>query len=218
MEETHDDELGFRIFCNEAQLQWITVKYVHSLASSNALLPRKQEVPDGSFVIGCPDSKHKKFVLSHGWDSSNHISPNGEKLRDLSAALKKQSASGSDVVFIECVAATQMIAHLPCRACHRAVLLPTLSGSCLCDSGRASVCSYAGLPQKLPAIGLPDMYYVMTGRKHGSLEDRTPADMQRFTFALFEMNRLYSYKECYVIVLPQVHSRWLIEPQSSPSR
>lgn len=68
----------------------------------------------------------------------------------------------------------------------------------------SSMHSYTGLPQRLPQSGLPDMYYAKTGHTRGSLDDRTRAEMQRFTFALFEMNRLYSYRECRVIVLPQV--------------
>ena len=57
----------------------------------------------------------------------------------------------------------------------------------------------------LPQAGrekMPDAYFVTTGAAR-PLADRTPEERTRFSFAMWEMSRLYAYVECHVLVLPE---------------
>ena len=115
LREVHKDDVGFRILCEEAQLQWLHVGYVKQLAARQGCTsadgkcpgpcPRKQEVPprDDCRVIGRPPEGCRMYVMSHGWDSMCHISPNGRKLQLLADALKKMGARDRDVVFIDVI-------------------------------------------------------------------------------------------------------------------
>ena len=60
------------------------------------------------------------------------------------------------------------------------------------------------LPQRLPARGMPAMYMESNGYALGAeLLQRTEEEERRFTYALWEMSRLYAYKDCNVIALPE---------------
>ena len=112
LRDVHHDDIGFRILCEEAQLQWLRVGYVKQLAARTKCIgeggscpgpcPRKQEVPqrDECCVLGWPGSC-RLFVMSHGWDSMFHIDPSGRKFQFLADMLKDMGADDRDVVFID---------------------------------------------------------------------------------------------------------------------
>ena len=62
---------------------------------------------------------------------------------------------------------------------------------------------------------VPDEYYEVT-RAAKPMMDRTPHERQQFSFALWEMTRLYSFMHCEVIVDPLVDPRIEISGSLQP--
>ena len=48
-----------------------------------------QDLDQERFIVGVP--KGRKIVVSHGWETSYHISPSGEKLKNLARWLRDNS-------------------------------------------------------------------------------------------------------------------------------
>ena len=98
------DDVGFRIFCTEANIAWLTISYAKELGAQGGPCPRRQELDLSRVVIGRVPAG-RKFVVSHAWDSAFHISPSGFKLSRLKAALEQLGADDDptveDAVFIE---------------------------------------------------------------------------------------------------------------------
>ena len=164
LEPVETDAEGFRTLCEEAQLVWLKIKYVHELARRRGPFPRQQDLePTGVIVGRVPTGR--KFSVSHGWDARAHANPTGDKLKRVTQALEalgvtEDNASDEDALFLD----------------------------------------FCGLSQhgsKMPPL------YKEANHLQGELLDRSPEQRRQFSFALWEMSRLYSYRDIQVIVLPQ---------------
>ena len=174
------DALGFRRFCDRAQIAWLRVRLVRDWAGRGAFpVPRRQELPAGGFIVGCPPGGCRKFVVSHGWESEMHPSPSGAKMRRLVDALRALEASDDDLVFFD-----------------------------FCSNPQAAVMgrTYA---EDEPRTGVPARdctcgpYFAAHGVAY-PLADRSRAQRRASDDALWEMGRLYAFEECEVVVLPQL--------------
>ena len=72
------------------------------------------------------------------------------------------------------------------------------------------VCSYCSLAQK-SFDNIPDAYFEAT-KTQRPMQDRTPTQKRQFSFAMWEMTRLYAFSECEVIIDPVIDA-----PQDFPS-
>lgn len=174
------DATGFRAFCERAELAWLTVRTVRQWAERTAFpFPRRQELPEQSYVVGAPPENKRKFVVSHGWESEMHPSPSGGKMRHLSAALLKLGADEEDLVFFDFCSNAQ--------------------GAKMGKVYKADE-PWTGAPLRDATCG---PYFQANGVAF-PLNDRSRQQRAAFTYAMWEMGRLYSYQECEVIVLPQL--------------
>ena len=101
LEPVATDEEGFRVFCEQARLVWLRAPYAKKLAAKGGPCPRQQDLdPSGTIVGRLP--RGRKISVSHGWDSSNHISPSGEKLQLLARALDELGVDDEeDGIFLD---------------------------------------------------------------------------------------------------------------------
>ena len=101
LEPVSTDEDGFHVFCKEARLVWLRVPYVRKLAARGGPCPRQQDLDASGTIVGRAP-RGRKISVSHGWDSSFHISPSGEKLQLLITALDELGADDEeDGVFLD---------------------------------------------------------------------------------------------------------------------
>merc|ERR1712118_225027 len=100
-----DDEIGFEAFCKTCDLAWVKVSYLKRFVNSGKrrtrLLPRRQELPRGSFYIGVPPAGCQKWVVSYGWASERHPCPNGTLIECLVRKLCDHGAKDDDGVFMD---------------------------------------------------------------------------------------------------------------------
>ena len=155
------DEPGFTTFCEQAQIAWLYVSYVRSLAVQEGPFPRRQEIPGGQYIVGSPPASCRKFVCSHGWESELHPSPSGSKMRRLAKELTMLHAMDTDVVFFY-------------------------------------FCSLA------QGAKLADCNTYMLSQHALSIPDRTIDERRAFKHAMWDMGRLYGFKQCEVIVIPSL--------------
>ena len=118
----------------------------------------------------------RMFVVSHGWETEVHPCPSGGKLRRLAKTLQALGANANDLVFFDFCSMSQDA-----------------------KMGR----SYA---VDEPSTGMPardataPAYFARNNISY--YPPRAPMEQQQFKFAMWEMNRLYSFHRCEVIVLP----------------
>ena len=168
-----DDE-GFRAFCSNADIAWLTVGYVRELAGRGGPFPRRQELdrsPESSVVGVVPPGR--KFVVSHCWESEFHPSPSGKQFLLLIAELDKLGASETDHVFYDYCSLFQASLEMRSDAYFKAN-----GGSAHREYGQ--------------------VWYTLSGR--------APFQERCFRNALWEMGRLYSFKWCEVVVIPDISS------------
>jgi hypothetical protein len=168
-----DDE-GFRAFCINADIAWLTVGYVRELAGRGGPFPRRQELdrrPESSVVGVVPPGR--KFVVSHCWESEFHPSPSGKQFLLLIAELDKLGASDTDHVFYDYCSLFQASLEMRSDAYFKAN-----GGSAHREYGQ--------------------VWYTLSGR--------APFQERCFRNALWEMGRLYSFKGCEVVVIPDISS------------
>ena len=95
------DEVGFRVLCEEAQIRWLRAPYVLKLAERGGPLPRYQDLEENGIIVGRPPSG-RMLSVSHGWDSQLHVSPTGDKIKELAGMLCRLGAtSDEDAVFLD---------------------------------------------------------------------------------------------------------------------
>jgi len=174
MPKAHDDVLGFQTSCAQAKYRWVRVSYLRQLQERSVVAPRYQDLPFGSYVDGAVPAGSQSFVVSYSWSATSHPFPGGSMIRNLIETLDELGAKSSDVVFIDFFS------------------LPQAGG---------------------PSHEMPAIYTSVNPRAkvaHGSspgkviLEERTQDLLVQQRFALFECSRLYAFKECKVIVMPQL--------------
>ena len=171
-----DDDVGFTTFCEEANIAWVRVDALKDFATRSGPFPRRQDLPEGSFVSGAA-AGHRRLVVSHGWEAEHHPSPSGSKLQLLLDALERARVAPADdaVVFLDYVSISQKGRSLACDAYYR------LNG------GEAPTMDSKG------------------AARYGQA-DRNDAETRCFKHALWDMGRLYAYRGCEVIVLPVAHA------------
>ena len=170
------DALGFANFCEAGNIAWLLVRYVKAEARRGGPFPRRQELPPGSFIVGAPPRGRRKFVVSHGWEAEVHPSPSGEKMARLASALVTLEAGDDDLVFLDFCSNTQE-AKLGRYYQQDEPFAPSPARSATADA----------------YFERNDVAFVRS---------RSPAEKSSFSFAMWDMGRLYAYEECEVIVLP----------------
>ncbi|CAK0788078.1 unnamed protein product [Prorocentrum cordatum] len=181
MQPAARDRKGFRHWCNRAQVGWLLVKAVKQFVDTGGPFPRRQDIPSGSLLIGAPPRGRRLFVVSHGWETEVHPSPGGHKMRQLAAALARNAAADDDLVFFD-----------------------------FCSNPQEAKMGSVFMPQHVPWEGAParscaaDAYFEQHGLTR-PLKGRSPEEKRAFGVAMFEMSRLYCYRDCEVIVLPELH-------------
>ena len=173
------DALGFRCFCERAQIAWLRVRLVREWAKASGPFPRRQELPYHGFIVGAPPQDRRKFVASHGWETEVHPSPSGGKMSRLADALEKLRAEDEDFVFLDFCSNSQAAK----MGKHYAENDP-----------------WPGAPARNATA---PAYFAANGVS-APLADRTAAEKAAFGYAMWDMGRLYSFKECEVIVLPEL--------------
>ena len=63
----------------EANIAWLPYPYVKELAKKGGPFPRRQCLDQRRLIVGKVPAG-RKIVVSHGWDTAFHISPNGTKM------------------------------------------------------------------------------------------------------------------------------------------
>ena len=183
MVSTATDSIGFELFCNVGNIAWLTVEYVHAMAEQSRAqgtfpFPRRQELQPGRYIVGAPPRGCRKFVVSHGWETEVHPSPSGRKMIRLSEVLRTLEAGPSDVVFFDFCSNPQ-----------------EAKMGCMYAAGTP----FEGAPARSAAA---DAYFDANAVTH--LRGRSAAEAKAFSFAMWDMGRLYAYQECEVIVLPEL--------------
>lgn len=177
---THDHE-GFEFFCAGARLAWVFVRAIrHFAAQAGRPFPRRQELPAGTFVEGVPPRDRRKFVASHGWESEVHPSPSGTKMARLVQALDALGAVEDDVVFFDFLSNPQE-AKMGWKY----------------DEGEP----WEGAPKRSASA---EPYF--EHNRVSFISGRTEQEKASFSYAMWDMGRLYAYQKCEVIVLPAIDS------------
>jgi len=173
-----EDTLGFEDFCTRGEIAWLRVGYIKRLAEQGGPFPRRQELPVGCFLIGVPPHGLRRFVTSHGWESEVHPSPSGAKMRRLTAELAVLKAADEDLVFLDFCSNTQ-----------EAKMGRLFKADEPFEGARARDATAAA-------------YFAATGLAY--ISGRNFHQKRVFSYAMWEMGRLYSHKSCEVIVLPEL--------------
>ena len=113
MPPARTDALGFQTVCAAANFRWVLVSFIHALAIRGGPAPRRQELPEGTYIDGVVPAGCRPWVVSYGWAAVEHFSPSGAKIRELSEALKAQNAAPTDVVFLDHMSLWQKGRKLP---------------------------------------------------------------------------------------------------------
>lgn len=166
------DKIGFDKYCQAAQLAWLTVGYVRALAAKPGPFPRHQELPPGSHIVGVPPRGRRKFVVSHGWESEAHPSPGGGQMVSLASMLNLLGAMDDDVVFYDYCAYPQA----------------TKVG-----------CMLVGDSSSPPRNALAPAYFEYN--KIAFAPQRAGEEVKRCKIAMWDLNRVYAFEECEVIVI-----------------
>lgn len=185
------DKPGFRQFCTHSRIAWLKVSTVKRFAERPGPFPRRQELPPGTFVLGTPEPGRRKFVVTHGWESEVHPSPSGWKMQRLAEVLSKAGARDDDCVFFDF-----------CSNAQEAKM------------GRVYGADepYRGHP---PRSATAEAYFAHNDVPF--ISPRTAAEEAAFTYAMWDMGRLYAFGECEIIVLPEVRSKSTFPAASTSS-
>lgn len=173
MPPVRHDAVGFNRFCEEGEIVWLRVAYVHELAGRGGPCPRRQELRPDGYLVGAPPAGRRKLVVSHGWETEVHPSPSGAKMRRLSKTLTRLQPppADDDLVFFD-------FCSLPQDA----------------KMGR----TYEGRSEGSDATAAPYFEHNCVSYYPG----KTPKQRRAFGFAMWDMGRLYSFSGCEVVVLP----------------
>ena len=95
------DEGGLAKLCKRAQIHWVKVGYIKSLAQRGGPFPRQQDLDqDSAFVGRLPPGR--MISVSAGWAAQFHPSPSGEHLKRIAAELTHLGCSDEqDGVFLD---------------------------------------------------------------------------------------------------------------------
>ena len=95
------DAEGFRIFIEEANIAWLPYPYAKELASKPGPFPRRQCLDQRRLIVGKVPAG-RKIVVSHGWDTAFHISPNGTKMALIVEEMQRIGATADDdAIFVD---------------------------------------------------------------------------------------------------------------------
>ena len=183
----HDAE-GFRVFCVEASISWLPYPYIKDLVIHGGPFPRRQDLNQKRLIIG-KVPKGRKIVVSHGWDSSFHISPGGDKMRLICNELERIGATGNDdAVFVDyCGLSQGAPAKMPEEYFQRTGICPEEF-----KKGERTHLDWRQFTYSLWEVSLAACAGAFVAPSEswcGSL--------------VSQMSRMYAYKEVEVIVLPQ---------------
>ena len=107
------DAVGFVVACAVANYRFVRCWFLRELAARGGPSPRRQDLPDDSYVDGHVPAGQQLWVVSYPWSAQTHPSPGGEKIRELVGELNNQGASDDDVVFLDHMSLWQGAENVP---------------------------------------------------------------------------------------------------------
>lgn len=97
-------------YLDACEVRFLKVGYLKMLRDTGKTIPRFQDLPEGSYVVGraglSPNlpkqgSRHNHYSVSHPWFAREHPDPEGTQLRRLVHSLENLLAQHDEVVFYD---------------------------------------------------------------------------------------------------------------------
>ena len=107
------DAVGFVVACAVANYRFVRCRFLRDLAARGGPSPRRQDLPDDSYVDGHVPAGQQLWVVSYPWSAQTHPSPGGQKIRELVGELDDQGATEDDVVFLDHMSLWQGAENVP---------------------------------------------------------------------------------------------------------